>query len=201
MSIITSSKVVIGHKSTTRFHLKPAVSNLGISSFKTRFEGNKPREQFGSKMKRRSLTVYANTVSAAPLPSTPPPSGSIKSWIIGLVVSLILPFFSHKWGPLWVLEKRIVNAVQAVEDIVEVVEKVAEEVERISDDISDDLPEGKVKEMVDFVENMAEKTAKTADSVDDLIDKVQETEEKVKCVVESIDKEVKSSPKQATEDN
>ncbi|XP_073127480.1 uncharacterized protein [Henckelia pumila] len=211
MSIITSCNIV-GNEST-RFHLKPyqrpqvmllnPISNLGISNFNIRFVGNKSSVQFGGKLKRNSFTVYANSVPGAPLPSTPPPSGSIKSWILGMVVSLILPFFSHKWGPLWVLEKRIVNAVQQVEDIVEVVEKVAEEVEKIAEDISDDLPQGRLKEMVDYVENMADKTAKTADSLDNLIDKVQAVEEKVgKCIVESNkDKEAQSSPKEATQDN
>ncbi|XP_073032098.1 uncharacterized protein [Primulina eburnea] len=209
MAMTTSSNVVF-HEST-RFQLKPyqrpqvmslnPVSNLGISNFNIRFEGNKSRVQFGRKLKRSSFTVYANSVPVAPLPSTPPPSGSIRSWILGMVVSLILPFFSHKWGPLWVLEKRIVSTVQTMEDIVEVVEKVAEEVEKIAEDISDDLPQGKLKDMVDFVENMADKTAKTADSLDQLIDKVQEMEEKVECIVESIDKEGNSSPTEATQGN
>lgn len=42
----------------------------------------------------------------------------------------------------------------------EVVEKVAEEVDKVAEDIADDLPDGKLKNVVDFVEEMAEKTAR-----------------------------------------
>ncbi|KAL0314283.1 UNVERIFIED_CONTAM: hypothetical protein Sangu_2272700 [Sesamum angustifolium] len=63
------------------------------------------------------------------------------------------------------------------------------EVDKIAEDISDDLPQGKLKDLVDFVENMAGKTAKTADSLDNIIDKVQEAEDKVEDIVECAVKE------------
>ncbi|CAA2989531.1 Hypothetical predicted protein [Olea europaea subsp. europaea] len=161
--------------------LSNIVANYGFFSFSFRF---------------RNFAVYASSAPGAPLPSGPP-SNSIRSWILGMVVSIILPFFTHKWGPLWVIKNRIENALQTVENVVDVVEKVAEEVDKIAEDIVDELPEGQLKNIAHFVEDIAEKTAKNADSIGDLIDKVQEAEEKVECIVESITDEAKKSPTEA----
>ncbi|KAL0326224.1 UNVERIFIED_CONTAM: hypothetical protein Sradi_5191700 [Sesamum radiatum] len=205
MSSSMASPMIVGHKSTALIRTKPyprsqqvlcwnPISKLGMIS-KCRddgisFWGNKTGVMSNNyKTKRNCLfVVYANSVPGAPLPSGPPPSKSM-SWILGLVVSFILPFFTNKWGPLWVIKNRIDTAVQTVENIVEAVEKVAGEVDKIAEDISDDLPQGKLKDLVDFVENVAEKTAKTADSLDNIIDKVQEAEDKVEDIVECAVKE------------
>ncbi|CAA2989550.1 uncharacterized protein LOC111380830 [Olea europaea var. sylvestris] len=148
----------------------------------------------------RNVIVYASSVPGVPLPSGPPsgpPSNSIRNWILGMVVSIVLPFFTHKLGPLGLLKNRIENAVEQVEQIVEVVEKVAEKVDKIADDIMDDLPEGQLKNIVNYVEDIAEKTAKNADSIGDLIDKVQEVEDQVESFVESLDDEARKSPTEA----
>ncbi|KAI3464479.1 hypothetical protein Pfo_021142 [Paulownia fortunei] len=203
-----ASSIIVGHKSSTGLYLKPyprsralswnPISKLSVSKCKDEigFWGNKTRVQFDSKTKRNSFSVYANSVPGAPLPSGPPPSNSM-SWILGLVVSFLLPFFTNKWGPLWVIKNRIETAVETVEHIVEAVEKVAEEVDKIAEDIADDLPQGKLKNLVEFVEDMAEKTAKTADCLDNIIDKVQEAEDQVEDIVESVAKQAKKSPKEA----
>ncbi|CAA0827878.1 Unknown protein [Striga hermonthica] len=149
------------------------------------------------KTKRNSFAVYANSVPGAPLPSTPPPNSHPLSWIIGVLISLMLPFFTNKWGPLWVVKNRIENAVQRVEDVVEAVEKVAGKIDEIAEDIADDLPQGKLKDLVEMVENVAEKTAKTADSLDNVIDKAQEAEDRLEEIVaESLAKMPKNSPKE-----
>ncbi|CAA2983306.1 cold shock 2-like [Olea europaea subsp. europaea] len=57
-------------------------------------------------------------------------------------------------------DDKIESGIETVEQIVEVVEKVAEEVDKVAEDIADDLPDGKLKNVVDFVEEMAEKTAR-----------------------------------------
>ncbi|KAK4429681.1 hypothetical protein Salat_1268700 [Sesamum alatum] len=202
-----ASSIMVGHKSTALIRTKPyprsqvlywnPISTLGVSKYRDdqiSFRENKTRVMSDNITKRNSFVVYANSVPGAPLPSGPPPSKSM-SWILGVVVSFILPFFTNKWGPLWVIKNRIDSAVQTVEHIAEAVEKVAEEVDKIAEDISDDLPQGKLKDLVDFVEDMAEKTAKTADSLDNLIDKVQEAEDKVENIVESAVKEGKISSK------
>ncbi|XP_011097836.1 uncharacterized protein LOC105176659 [Sesamum indicum] len=211
MSSSMASSIIFGHKSTALIPTKPyartqqqvlcwnPISTLGMIS-KCRVDencswGDKTRVMSDNKMKRNRLfVVYANSVPGAPLPSGPPPSKSM-SWILGFVVSFILPFFTNKWGPLWVIKNRIDTAVQTVENMVEAVEKVAGEVDKIAEDIADDLPQGKLKDLVDFVEDMAEKTAKTADSLDNIIDKVQEAEDQVEHIVECAVKEATTSSK------
>ncbi|KAL6512055.1 hypothetical protein OROGR_021652 [Orobanche gracilis] len=121
---------------------------------------------------------------------------SVWSWIIGLVVTFVLPFLTNKWGALWELKNKVLGAVQTVEDIVEAVERVAEKVDEIAEEIGDDVPQGKLKDLVELVGHVAEKTAKTADCLDNVIDKVQEAEVQVEdMIVESIaKKKAKSSP-------
>lgn len=63
--------------------------------------------------------------------------------------------------------------MQTTEDVAEAVEKVAEKVEKVAEDIAENLPKGgKLRETVDFVEKLAERTAKDAGAIDDFIDKV-----------------------------
>ncbi|PIN11380.1 hypothetical protein CDL12_16002 [Handroanthus impetiginosus] len=200
----TANSIIMGHRSTIS-HIKSytrsqtlswnPISRLVISkpNGEINLWGNKTRVQCDNKTTRNSFIVYANSMPGTP----PPPPSKPMSWILGLIVSFILPFFTNKWGPLWVLKNRVENAVQTVENIVEAVEKVAEEVDKIAEDIADDLPEGNLKNLVEMVEDAAEKTAKTADSLDNVIDKVQEAEDQVEDMVESIVKEAKNSPKEA----
>lgn len=68
---------------------------------------------------------------------------------------------------------KVESALQRAEDVAEAVEKVAERVEKVAEDIAENLPKGgKLREAVDFVEKIAERTAKDAGAVDDFIDKV-----------------------------
>ncbi|KAK6132332.1 hypothetical protein DH2020_033956 [Rehmannia glutinosa] len=205
-----ASSIIVGHKySTANFHLKPyprsqalywsPISRLSFPNCTEKMGswGNKTILQTNKRYRfRKSFVVYANGEAGAPLPSGPPSSNPM-SWILGLFVSFVLPFFSNKWGPLWVVKNRIENAVQTVEDIAEAVEKVAAEVDKIAEDMADDLPQGKLKNLVELVENVAEKTAKTADSLDNVIDKVQEAQDEVEDIVESLAKQAKNPPKEA----
>ncbi|XP_051124329.1 uncharacterized protein LOC127246799 isoform X2 [Andrographis paniculata] len=143
--------------------------------------------------RRKSFRVSSNTVPGGPPPSGPPSSNSMRG-ILGLVVSFILPFFTNIWAPLGVFKHRIESAVQTVENIVEAVEEVAGKVDKIAEEIIDDLPQGKIRDLVEFVEDAAEATAKTADSLDDVIDKVQEVGDHVDDIVQSAVEDAKISP-------
>ncbi|PIN13011.1 hypothetical protein CDL12_14370 [Handroanthus impetiginosus] len=132
---------------------------------------------------RRNFSVYNNAQPGSPLPSKPP-SSSLINWILGIVLSIALPFTSDKWGPLLKIKKEVDTTVETIEDIVEVVEKVAEVVDEVADGISGDLPAGGIlKKVVDTVEDVAEETAKDAQVVVDAIDKFQEVEKKVENIV------------------
>ncbi|KAL3641299.1 hypothetical protein CASFOL_016267 [Castilleja foliolosa] len=199
-----TSSIMVGYKSSG-FYMKPysrpqalswnPISRLSLPKFNDQigFLGNKTIVQSNIHDKRSSFIVSANGVP----PPSGPPSSNPMGWIIGFVLTLVLPFFTNKLGPLGVLKNRIMNAVQSVEDIVETVEKVAEKVDEIAEDMGDDLPQGKLKDLVNLVEKMAEKTAKTADAVDDVIDKVQEVEDQVDdMIVETQAKKSEKPPKE-----
>ncbi|CAA2956795.1 Hypothetical predicted protein [Olea europaea subsp. europaea] len=109
-------------------------------------------------------------------PAVPPPCGppfNLLNWILGFTVTVVLPFFSRKWGSLLKLKNEVETTVETIEHVADAVEKVAEEVEKVAEDIADDLPKGgKLRNMVDFVEHMAEEIAKDAHQVEVFIDKV-----------------------------
>ncbi|KAL6492864.1 hypothetical protein OROGR_032623 [Orobanche gracilis] len=184
----TRSQAALSWNPISRLSLSSKLNNGAIS-----FLSNKTRslQSDNNRTKRNSFAVYANSVPGAPSPSGPPSSNSM-SWIIGLVVTFVLPFLTNKWGPLWVLKNRVLGAVQTVEDVVEAVERVAEKVDEIAEEIGDDLPQGKLKDLVELVEHVAEKTAKTADCLDNVIDKAQEAEVQLEDMIAQ--KKAKSSP-------
>ncbi|KAH6759151.1 hypothetical protein C2S51_019386 [Perilla frutescens var. frutescens] len=123
-------------------------------------------------------------------PEVPPPSGppfNLINWILGIAVTVVLPFFSKKWTSLLRIKNEVETAVEIAEEIVEAVEKVAEGVEKAAENLAEDLPEGGgLRKAVDFVEHAAERANKDAHIVGDFIDKVQEVEEKVEDYVENL---------------
>lgn len=64
------------------------------------------------------------------------------------------------------------TVVETTEQIAEAIESVAEKVEQVADDIGNHLPEGKLKDVAEFVENVAKETARGAHLVDAAIEKV-----------------------------
>ncbi|GFQ02367.1 hypothetical protein PHJA_002380700 [Phtheirospermum japonicum] len=116
----------------------------------------------------RTYVVYSGVEPGIP-PSGPP--SNILSWVVAVAIAVVVPFISYKWGPT--LKNKIETVMQKTEDVVEAVEKVAGKVEKVAEDILDDLPKGgKLREAVDFVEKLAERTRIDAGAVDDFIDKV-----------------------------
>ncbi|PQQ16620.1 uncharacterized protein Pyn_16711 [Prunus yedoensis var. nudiflora] len=122
---------------------------------------------------------------SSPLPGAPGPSHSWKGWMIGIVLSVILPFWRHKWTPLLAIKKEVDMIVDTVEAVVEVVEQVAEKVEEVADDIGDHLPDGKLKDALEAVESIAKEAAKDAHLADQLIEKAEEVEDRVEDFFES----------------
>ncbi|EYU32464.1 hypothetical protein MIMGU_mgv1a022871mg [Erythranthe guttata] len=112
---------------------------------------------------------------------------SRRNWAVGFAMTVVIPFFTHKWTSLLKLKNEVETAVEAVEGIVDAVEKVAEGVEKVAEDIAEDLPEGgRLRKAVDFIEHVAERANRDAHLVGDFIDKVQEVEDKVEDYVESL---------------
>ncbi|KAH6782587.1 hypothetical protein C2S51_007880 [Perilla frutescens var. frutescens] len=121
-------------------------------------------------------------------PGAPPPSPfNLINWILGIAITVVLPFFSNKWTSLLRIKNEVETVVEIAEEIVVAVEKVAEGVEKAAENLAEDLPEGGgLRKAVDFVEHVAERANKDAHIVGDFIDKVQEVEEKVEDYVESL---------------
>ncbi|KAH7850201.1 hypothetical protein Vadar_029150 [Vaccinium darrowii] len=133
---------------------------------------------------KRDLVVYNTLLPDVPIPSGPP-SDSWKSWVLGAVITIIIPFFSHKWGPLFQMTKKIEAVVETVDEVAEVIEKVAKGAEKVADEIGDELPEdGKLRRAFDSIENAAKETANAANLVDEILDKVDEVEKEVEEVME-----------------
>ncbi|GFQ02368.1 hypothetical protein PHJA_002380800 [Phtheirospermum japonicum] len=172
------------HKSKSRISVYSS-SNIVTSYNQDRsflWNDNSRRVKKGDKNRRRFLV--RSVVPGAPPPSEPP--FNFINWIVGVSITVVLPFITHKWASLLKLKNEVETAVETVEDIVEAVEKVAEGVEKAAEDIADDLPEGgALRKAVDFVEHVAERANRDAQLVGDFIDKVQEVEEKVEGYVES----------------
>ncbi|KAL1533537.1 hypothetical protein AAHA92_33410 [Salvia divinorum] len=128
-------------------------------------------------------------------PGAPPPGppSNILSWAAGVAVALLIPFISYKWGPL--LKSKVMAALQMAEDVAEAVEKVAQKVEKVAENIADHIPKDtKLREVVDFVEKIAERAADDAGAIDDFIDKVQEEEEKAEAIAKSLKEDDKKPP-------
>ncbi|CAH9105130.1 unnamed protein product [Cuscuta epithymum] len=110
-----------------------------------------------------------------------PDPNPLTGWIIGILVSMVVPFLRHKFGSL----TQIKNSIQQAEEVVHRIEQVAEVVDKVAEDIGENLPAGKLKDAVALVEHAAEKVDKEAEKLEELIDKVEELEEKVEDRVES----------------
>ncbi|XP_039127742.1 uncharacterized protein LOC120263830 isoform X2 [Dioscorea cayenensis subsp. rotundata] len=105
-------------------------------------------------------------------------------WALGALVCLALPFYKRILRIEDGLEK-------TVETVVEGVEKAAETTEKIASDIANALPEGKLKQVVLEVENIAEQIDDGAEKIEEFLDKVEKIEDKVEDLVEPITEEGK----------
>ncbi|CAK9149029.1 unnamed protein product [Ilex paraguariensis] len=194
------------------FHVKPCPHTFQSFSFNptrrfiitvhnygSSFPGNRSSQNLMSSLRaepikrtsKMDFAVFAGVQAGGPVPSGPPPN-SWKNWILGIVMTVILPLLSHKWGPLLKLKDGIETVVETAEEIAEAVEKVAEEVGKVAEEIADDLPEnGKLRNALTFIENVAKETARDAQLADEFIEKVEEVQEKLESFVEEAIDEAK----------
>ncbi|KAA8538127.1 hypothetical protein F0562_027735 [Nyssa sinensis] len=217
LQAMASTRLIVPY-SSNRLHIRPfckvqnsIFSPISYSAISKHRDGSRlltgqslqylstqtPQSDRNTKM---DLIVCSSVQPGAPLPSGGSPSNSWRGWMLGMLITIILPFMKHKWGPLFQLTKRVENAVEAAEFVVETIENVAKKVEEVAEDIADEIPAGgKLKEAIDFVEQVAEGTAKAAHLVDGVIDKFQEVEEKVESMMEPVKDEANEVAKEATE--
>ncbi|XP_022766409.1 uncharacterized protein LOC111311297 isoform X2 [Durio zibethinus] len=185
---------------------------LEISKHKGKYQvlRNHKLQSLGSDLRVQNTDRYRNMVvcssvgSGPPIPSNPTPGpGSWKPWILGILLSIILPFWRGKWRPLLKLKEEVETVIDTAEAVTDIVEKVAEQVEKVADKVGDHLPEGRLKDALEFVEEMAEDTADGARVAGEFIDKVEdmvdEVEEKVESLIKpnSTDEKAKEAKEEA----
>nr|GMD91235.1 uncharacterized protein LOC109169725 [Ipomoea batatas]GME04843.1 uncharacterized protein LOC109169725 [Ipomoea batatas] len=194
----SSSAVYYNNKHSLRSHNLSSHSNLTFTISK---QLSLPvLGTSNAKSKRNSIVCNNGGQPGVPSPSGPPSSNSLKGWIVGIILSIILPSFRGKLGPWMQLKNTVDTLVETVEEIADGIEKVAEVVDKAVEEIVDDLPEGKLKDAAKFVEHMAEKIDKSAETLGDMIDKAQEIEDKVEEKLESIAKLKKDEATKSMED-
>ncbi|XP_071711832.1 uncharacterized protein [Rutidosis leptorrhynchoides] len=145
------------------------------------------------------MIVYADQKQDAvpPPPASHPPSSTWKNWIIGFLMTFIVPFFTTKGGPIKAFLIKVDNILDSAEQISEVVEVVADKVDKVAEKLSDDMEEGsKIKKTLDFIEQVAEKLEKDAHTAGDFIDKVQEMQDKIEDLMEPVLSEAKEVEKE-----
>ncbi|KAK1555380.1 hypothetical protein Q3G72_025586 [Acer saccharum] len=127
------------------------------------------------------VVVYSSTLPEPPLvPNSDPSPQSWKIWILGMVISVILPFWRNKWGSFQRLKNEVEAEMETAEHVAEIVEDVAEKVEKVAEEVADHLPQGgRLKDAVTLIENVAKETAKDAHLADQFIEKVEDVEREV----------------------
>ncbi|XP_010266764.1 PREDICTED: uncharacterized protein LOC104604195 [Nelumbo nucifera] len=173
---VPSPNRLLGSSATKGSH-QSFLLNRGLPSLRIR------SRELSKTTTKMDVTVY-NSNNGQPSGS---PSNSWRSWIFGILVTIVLPFLKNKWAPLLTLKKEVDTVVDTIENVVTVVEKVAEEVEKVADEVADKLPEGgKLREAVCAVEHIAKEAAKDAQMAGDFIDKVEEVEKDVEALIEPV---------------
>ncbi|KAL8261496.1 hypothetical protein R6Q59_025545 [Mikania micrantha] len=141
-----------------------------------------------SMSKTLQTTTFVRRSNVSPPPDAPlpsgSPSGSLRNWIVGIVLTFILPFFTHKWGSLLLLKNKVDQKIEKTEHVVKAIGSVAERLDNVIDSITDELPkESQLKKALENVDKIAEGVAKSAHVADDLINKVEDAEDKLESLI------------------
>ncbi|KAI3453545.1 hypothetical protein Pfo_010208 [Paulownia fortunei] len=187
-SSCTCFTLLLDHNKSHSFQLPNSThQNGGKCSFLGRSTHLQLQRKRSSKGSNKGFVVRNATPEAAgdllssfSLPTIP--GFSDNPWITGIAGLLVaVPFLVQR---LLTLTKEVDMAAETVEKIADAVGKVAEEVDKAAEDIAEALPEGGLKKVVSFVEDLAEETAKDAQKVEDLMDKVEELDDKLEAFLE-----------------
>ncbi|XP_030459329.1 uncharacterized protein LOC115679767 isoform X2 [Syzygium oleosum] len=127
-----------------------------------------------------------NASKEIPKPLPDPPNPSRVRWVVGSILSLLIPFWKLKWDQLQQIEGKAEEVIEDAEIVAEVVEKVATAAEKVSAQVADELPDdSKLKEAALFVEHVSEVTAQDAHLTENFIHKFDEVKQEVETAVET----------------
>ncbi|XP_022132223.1 uncharacterized protein LOC111005138 [Momordica charantia] len=101
-------------------------------------------------------------------------------WMLGMLISAILPFGGNKLWPFLILNQNVDKVVDAVEEVAEMVETAAEGVEKVAEEVAEHLPQGgQLQKAALFLENAAKTLSKDAHVAEQIVHKIEEVEDKV----------------------
>ncbi|PKU67709.1 uncharacterized protein LOC110097074 [Dendrobium catenatum] len=132
--------------------------------------------------------IQINNFKPSPFPQSS--FYSWAKWLLGSVLATALPFWNKSWKRLLRIEDEVEIVVDAVETAAEIVEKVANVAEKVSLDIAEEMTEdGKLKEAVLFVENVAKEVAVEAHRTQEIIHKMEELKDEIDELKDNAGKE------------
>nr|XP_043614282.1 uncharacterized protein LOC122586349 [Erigeron canadensis] len=141
------------------------------------------------------IVVHSGDQAADFLPFGIHLSENWPAWIPGVVLALVVPFFTNKWGPFANIKEELDKVEEAVDNVADRVEEIAEKVEDFVGDMADDLPEGsQFKQKLEQVEKVADTIGKDAKKVSDIIDKMDEMEAKLETMLDKANEKKKTTP-------
>ncbi|KAG6421975.1 hypothetical protein SASPL_118535 [Salvia splendens] len=105
--------------------------------------------------------------------------GTVK-WLLGYVVTFLLPFWKTKWDNLLMLEGKVARVVEEVEVAAEVVEKVATTADKVLEEVANQLPDNsKLKEAAQALEHVSSVAAQDAQQIENIINKVSNVKQDI----------------------
>ncbi|KAK6156779.1 hypothetical protein DH2020_011027 [Rehmannia glutinosa] len=115
-------------------------------------------------------------------------------WLLGSIISFMLPLWTNKWHNLLTLEGKAVKVVEEVEVVAEVVEKVATTTDKALAEVVNQLPDNsKLKEAAQIMEHVSSVAAQDAQLIENIFHKagdvkqdVEELEKMVEPIVDEI---------------
>ncbi|XP_042490673.1 uncharacterized protein LOC122070556 [Macadamia integrifolia] len=122
-----------------------------------------------------------------PHPSPKPTFPTWVKWVLGSVLTIILPFWKQKWEKLKAIEGAMEVAVEEVEEVAEAVEKVADMAEKVSEEVANSIPEdGPLKEAALLAERVTKEVAKEAHLTEEIIHTVEVLKEEVESLIDPL---------------
>ncbi|KAI3508817.1 hypothetical protein L1887_23834 [Cichorium endivia] len=156
------------------------------SGHRTSQHGNRSRMEF---------VVYNGDQVADLLPFGLHLPENWPAWLPGVVLAVVVPFFTNKWGPFAKFKEELDKVEEAVDNVADRMEEMAEKVEDFVGDIADDLPEGsQLRQSLEKVEKVADTIGDNARMVSDIVDKMDEMEAKLENILEKAKEDKKTTP-------
>ncbi|KAL1308864.1 hypothetical protein HN51_050890 [Arachis hypogaea] len=170
------------------------VDNVRISfGSNIKFNGSRvPQQNLLPLRRNMNIIVCASTQPGPPLPVNPSPFPSPsnwKLWVVGTIFTIVMSFSKGKWGPLLLLKEKVETTIEEAERIADVIEEVAERVDKAAEEVVKIIPEGKLRDAVEFVEKVAENVDKIAENAGDTLEKVDDMEDELDSLLKSLPKQ------------